>query len=176
MHDWPWLETQETIQTTPGQDSYVPGATQTPPYNGWYRTIEIRDSYARVIERWSITELDDRWNSDWAGRPRDWAIYGDKIIFRPVPDANYDILHRYIYMEPDLINDTDTPVMPMIHHFAIVELATFLALRRDRNDARAAVAFDAYEQWVNEQLKRALRRADLPGRVRVRPGGWVPGL
>ena len=173
MHDWPWLQAQETIATVAGNDTYVPGAMQVAPYNAWYRTIEIRDDAARVIERYSITELDDRWNPTYSGKPQDWAIFGDQIIFRPVPNGAYDLIHRYVYMEPDLSVSTDTPIMPAIHHFAIVELATYIACRRDRNDARAVAAEQAFEMWKTEQLKRALRRYDMPGRIRVRPGGWV---
>lgn len=173
QHDWPWMQTQETIQTVAGQDSYVPGAMQVAPYNAWYRTIEIRDDMADVTERYSITELDDRWNPNLQGKPVEWAIYADQIILRPVPSGVWNYIHRYIYMEPDLVTSTDTPVMPAMHHFAIVELATYIACRRDRNDARASAALAAYEMWKTEQLKRALRRYDLPGRIRVRPGGWM---
>ena len=173
LHDWPWLQTQEVLNTVAGTAFYVPGAAQVAPFSGWYRTIEIRDQNARVLERYSITELDDRWDPTAQGWPMEWAIYADQIHLRPIPGGVYAITHRYIYMEPDLVNSTDTPVLPTIHHFAIVELATYLALRRDRNDARAAAAEQAFEMWKTEQLNRAMRRYDVPGRIRVRPGGWL---
>lgn len=180
LFDWPWLQSAETIITVPGQDSYVPGSFQVVPYSNWYRTVELVGASppsslacTRVLERYSMTELDDRWIPFQRGSPVEWAIWADKLVLRPVPDGIYPITHRYIFAESDLVNPTDSPILPSIHHFAIVELATYVALRRDRNDARAATAEAAYMQWKTEQLSRATKRFDLPGRIRIRPGGWT---
>lgn len=171
-HDWPWLQDTETIVTVAGTDSYSPGSFNTDTFL-WHRTIELRDGVdATVLERFSITELDDRWLPTEQGKPREFAIYGDKLVLRPVPDSVYSIIHRYIRQEADLVNPTDLPTMPAAGHAAIVELATFLALRRDRNDPRAQSAEMAYTQWMN-QLQIDKRRYETPGRVRTRPGGWV---
>ncbi|HET6875847.1 MAG TPA: hypothetical protein VFH70_13760, partial [Acidimicrobiales bacterium] len=100
-HDWPWLQATETIATVSGTDTYTPGSTGAL----WHRTVELRDGIdAMVLERYSATELDDRWLPQEMGRPREFAIYGDQIILRPVPDGVYNIVHRYIRQEPDLVN------------------------------------------------------------------------
>jgi hypothetical protein len=178
MHDWPWLQATETITTVAGTDSYAPGSfNATLDQNGlpilWHRTDELRDGVdAAVLERQSVTELDDRWLPTMAGKPREWAVYGDKLIFRPVPDAVYTIVHRYVRQEGDLTAGSDTPSMPASTHAAIADLATFIALRRDRNDPRAQSAEAAFQTWM-AGLQIDKRRYKTPGRVRVRPGGWI---
>jgi hypothetical protein len=172
MHDWPWLQDVETITTVAGTDSYSPGAANADTF-AWHRTIELRDGLdATVLERFSITELDDRWQPNEQGKPREFAIYGDKIILRPVPDSVYSVIHRYLRQEADLVSGSDTPSMPAATHAAIVELATYLALRRDRNDPRAQGAQAAFASWMS-QLQIDKRRYTTPGKVRTRPGGWV---
>lgn len=178
MHDWPWLQTDETITTVAGQDSYTPGAFNTAhDANGntliWHRTDELRDGVdATVLERQSNTELDDRWRPTDMGKPREWAVYKDQIILRPVPDNVYTIVHRYVRQENDLVNTTDLPSMPASAHAAIADLATFLALRRDRNDPRAQAAEAAFNTWM-AGLQLDKKRYKTPGRVRIRPGGWT---
>lgn len=172
--DWPWLQTIETIETTSGVDTYTPGSFNTQvPLPVWSVTDDLsRNSDGRTLERQSRTELDDRWATDYMAEPAEWSIYAEKLVFRPIPDGVYAITHRYYRTELTLVADTDTPLMPVEFHPAIAELATYITLRRDRNDPRAQGAFSAYETWVTKMEKRK-RRYKTPGRVRVRPGGFV---
>lgn len=172
--DWPWLQTSETITTTQGVDTYAPGSFNTTvPLPAWTATDGLRrGDDGRTMERMSPTELDDRWDLDQQARPAEWAVYGEKLILRPTPDGVYSILHRYYRAEVELAGDTDTPLLPVEFHPAVAELATFIALRRDRNDPRAQGAETAYAQWVAKMEKRK-RRYKTPGRIRVRPGGFV---
>lgn len=174
---WPWLQQVETIVTAANQDSYTPGAAAQllDPTVQWLRTSELRvaDNESDVIEWKSPTELDDKWNFTDIGPPEDFTIFADQIILRPIPDGAYNVIHRFERIERDLINETDIPTLPAIYHEVLVEYATMLCFRRSRETERYQEAMNAYNAWVAKMRARALRRADLPGRVRVRPYGWL---
>lgn len=169
--DWPWLDATTTFTTQAGVDTY-PMSTFAP--NGdWARTHYLIVGQQRPMARFSMEELDSRWPaSTMTGQPFEWAVDTDQLVVRPVPDAAYTIKHRYLRGEPDLIGDAQSPLMPAKFHAAICELATWLALRSDREDPRAVACFQAYQQWQT-RMKDDRRRASSPNRVRIRPGGWV---
>lgn len=163
--EWPWLQASETISIVANTDTYAPNVN-------WKQTIELVDDVERVLERYSITEMNDRWRSTTTGKPRDFAIFADQIVVRPVPDSAYTFKHRYYRFEPELVNDSDSPLSPNDMHGAIVEYAAYLALRRDRENARVQEAKLAYADW-QKRMQIIKRRYLTPGRVRVRPGGLL---
>lgn len=171
---FPWLQQSEIITTVAGTDTYTPGATA-PAGVTWLRTSEIRDANqdSNVLNWQSPTELDDKWNLTMQGFPKDFTIYQDRIILRPIPDAAYTLLHRFEQTEIDLVADSDTPILPAMYHEVLIEYASYLCFRRSRETERMQEALNAYNSWVVKMRSRALRRADLPGRVRIRPGGWL---
>ena len=170
--DWPWLETSETISTVAGTDSYTPGAAA-PAGTLWLRTRTIFDDADHVVEWESRMETGDRWSNATTGKPQEFSIYGDKIIFRPVPDAVYSYNHLFQKAEVDLAADSDTPILPATYHNGIVEFASYLAFRGSRETERANLAFQGYTEELKKMKERAKRRVDLPGKVRVRRGSWI---
>lgn len=158
--DWPWLEQSESINTANGTDAYTPAGT------GWMRTISLTISGRDPMERVSIGEIDRMLGA--SGDPRFYAVYGDQLLLRPVPTSILAMKHRYVRSEPELANDSDTPLSPVSFHAAIVELAAAYGFRRANRNAEAGAAMASYEQWIGRMLARADRRSTDPG------GGQVP--
>jgi hypothetical protein len=158
-HDWPWDEASETITTVAGTDTYSVAAD-------WMRTQELKPSADYPLERRSIIDIDSEWPFGDTGRPQVYAINKGQIVLRPIPAQVDTITHRYIKTQADLTG-TDTPALPAQFHTAIVELATYIALKRSRDDARGAAALDAYQRWISK-MHRWRRRHTGPGRIRSR--------
>ena len=167
--DWPWLETSETISVLAGTDHYTPGATG----GRWLRTRWIEDDVQKVIEWYSRQQLGDRWRVTTVGKPVEFSIYADTIYLRPVPDAAYTYVHFYQQYELDLVADTDTPAMPATYHGAIVDYVCFEAFKASRESERANLAFQAFQDRLQQMKMRAKRAVDQPGKVRIRPGSWL---
>jgi hypothetical protein len=168
VQDWPWLLRRDTITTVAGttvdtNDLYSPPAD-------WLRTRQLRIANYGPLTRYEVHELEDVWPDTAQGIPQAWCADADFIRVRPFPDAVYTIRHLYVRIEPDLSSDTQSPLMPAKFHSAIVEGATWLALRSDREDVRGAAAKAEFDRWLNVMRDDA-RRGSSPGRVRVRPGG-----
>lgn len=163
-HDWPWAFTSETLALVAGTDTY--NVASNLRRSRWLR---ISDDYQ--LDRYPLNELLDRWSDADRGRPAEYAIENTSIVVRPTPDASYSAVHRYVRRETTLAADGDTPLVPIEFQPAIAELATVIALRRSRDDARAVGAQAAYDRWLNA-MRDDTRRYRAPGRVRVRPGGW----
>lgn len=162
-HDWPWLQATASISAVAGTGSYaVP--------SDWLRTRYLRiDTYQPFVLR-EIGDLEERWpDSTTRGRPDDFAIEGDAVLIRPIPDASYTITHRYVKREPDLTDDTQSPLMPASFHAAIAERAAYLGLRRSREEGRAQVCLQAYQEWQGRMVDDR-RRTQGPLRVKIRPG------
>lgn len=167
--DWPWLETSETVAIVAGTDQYTPGAVG----GSWLRTRWVEDDTQKVIEWYSRQELADRWRISTVGKPVEFSVYQDKIWLRPVPDQAYTYTHFYQKFEADLVNDSDTTLMPATYHSGLVDYATYLAFKSSRETERANLAFQSYTDRMKRMKERAKRRVDLPGKVRNRPGGWL---
>ena len=172
---WPWLQCSETIVTVANQDTYTPGAYVTNPLWDWNRTSELRvlENEADTLNWKGPSELDDKWDLDEIGPPEDFTVYQDQIIVRPIPDGVYNIVHRFERAEIDLVAETDTPALPPQFHEVLVEYGAYLCFRRSRETERMQEALNAYNAWIAKMRARSLRRADLPGRVRVRKYGWL---
>lgn len=164
-HDWPWLQASTTISAVSGTGSYsVP--------SDWLRTRYLRIDADSTMERYDIAELDDRWpDSSSTGRPSEYAVDVDAIVIRPIPDTSYTITHRYIKREPDLTDDSQSPLMPASFHAAIAELAAYLGLRSVREETRSQVCLQEYQQW-QQRMMDDRRRFTGPARIRTRPGGF----
>lgn len=158
-HDWPWDQASETITTVSGTSTYSLAAD-------WMRTREMKPSTDYALERRSMQELDDEWPFGDSGRPQVYAIEQGQVIFRPVPISVDTITHRYIKTQADLTG-TDTWRCPAQFHTAAVELATYIALKRSRDDVRGYGAEGAFERWI-AKMHRWRRRHTGAGRIRSR--------
>lgn len=169
QHPWSWLQKSETLTTAAGTETVTPAAD-------WRFTTELRNNQGRNLERYSMTDLNDRWmplgNNTTQGPPIEWAVWQSTIYLRPIPDGVYTLTHYYLRSEVDLAGDTDTPLIPDALSGAVIEYASYLAFRRERNDPRAAECLKAYQVW-EQRMQRWEQPFTTPGRVRVRPGHWL---
>ncbi len=159
---WEWLQAVETINTVAGQDLYTPAAN-------WRQSLDLRHTDDRTLNWWNPFELRTRWALIAGGEPIEWAINVNQILLRPIPDGVYPIVHTYLIMDPDLVADGDSPLVPASEHSAIIEYATYLVLRRDSENPRAQLAQQAYTTWLAQERGKRLRVV-RPYRVRVRQG------
>lgn len=162
--DWPWLEATETISTVAGTAAYTPAAN-------WTRTKALTiNQYDSLLLR-SLQEIREI-DSTVQGLPLYYCVAAEQIILRPVPDAVYAIIHDYYKIEPALVTNTDTPLMPAPYHSAIVEYAVYLAALRSGEQARMQAAQQGYANWLRRILDNR-RRSRSTMRVRVRPGSLL---
>ncbi len=169
--DWEWLQAAETITTIAGTDLYTPGGGTF--INGaagtWMRTLDIRHSDDRSMDFWDGPSLRERWALVAATEPLEWGVEVNQVILRPIPDGVYTLRHTYLVNDVDLSADGDVPLVPTSEHYAIVELATVLALRRDVQNTRVQMAQAAYDAWLTRARNKRLR-VNRPHKVRVRQG------
>lgn len=159
--DWPWLDATETLNTTKDVAFVTPGAT-------WARTRSLRIAGYGPMERFGIVELEQRWPSASDTRqPDEYAVTSERLELRAVPDAVYAVVHRFVRFQPELLQDTDSPIVPARFHPAIVELATSLVHRRMGDGAAAEACEAAYRRWLIRMTDDA-RRHSGPARVRLR--------
>ena len=157
--DWPWLGKVGSFDTVAGVGDYAPPAD-------WARTKKLKIGSDPALHRVDIDTLEDDWDPDSRGLPEAWAVFGDRIYLRPVPDAVYSVRHLYFRAEPD-IADESSPLMPARFHLAVAEVATWFCLKRSNEDARAVAAKVTYDQWEARMIDDADRYSG-PARVRVR--------
>jgi len=161
--NWPWLHNTATLTTAAGTGDY-------PPPADWARTIQLVIPSYQPLERADVGAMDSSWDATTRGKPEVWTVWGDRIFLRPVPDAAYAYTHRYYRAEPDLSADSgagSTPLMPARFHPAIVEVATWLLLRRSKEDGRAVGAKATYDEW-RARMADDRRRFSGPSKVKVR--------
>lgn len=159
--DWPWLQTSTSFNTTGGTATYTPTA-------GWNRTrVLCIDGYDPLEER-SLAEIRS-YPSTERGRPEWYAISGDTIILRPVPDGTYAVIHDYIKNETSMSAPSSEVLMPTVYQYSIVAKAVELAHLRQSRPDRAREAAEEYLAWI-ERMKDNRRRTSAPKRIRVRPG------
>lgn len=135
--DWPWLEQEGTIALTSGTASYTPPSTVT-------RTqfLAIGNDDLELRSRRDVLRFVNE-----TGRPRLYAESGDRILFAPIPDADYVLTHGYVTEENGASLDSDTFLCPARYEAllvlgAAVKLAVRLKdrelvaeLRRERKEA-----------------------------------------
>lgn len=165
VHDWPWRITQTTFPTIAGVGTYTLPANH-------LRTRTLKIAQARPMAQRNLLDLETLFYDDQAvGQPTDYALEGAELLLRAVPDAIYNVSHRYLMFEPALTQDQDEPLMPEQFQTSIVELASALAFRRIGNFEAAAVAQAAFEGWLlkmHDKVRRS-RQTVVPS---VRPGAW----
>lgn len=161
--DWPWLEATESIPTVAGTQAYTPASD-------WYRTKELF-----LVGEWDLTalsagELDARWPTPERGVPTLYAVRDGKILIAPIPDSVYTLRHTYYRSEPDLVDDSDEPLLPNQFRGRLIDMATAEAASRLRLWAvqqRYQTKDAAWERRMRDDKMRTL----APKRVRVRDNG-----
>lgn len=159
-HDWPWLETSETITTANGTSTYAVASN-------YVSTISCRIEEAAPMLQWTIDEA-DHWGVANTGTPKAYAFDGRLLRFVPTPGSVLSVKHRYLRTETALGSDSAEPLCPEPWIEAVITWTGVLCAERtnqlDQQGARKATYSDIIENLV----KRAQQQAGTTG------GGVVP--
>ena len=167
---WPWVQGTATINTVAGTAAYAVPAD-------WHLTKAL---YIPGFEPMILSNLQDVDFITVQGQPVAYVVFQDQVVLSPTPDGVYQVTHQYYKQEPNLVADTDTPLMPAEFHYAIVAYASHLAHMRSGEvdyyrgniTGKAAAAYQEYEQWL-ARMREHRRRSAAPIRPRVRAGSWI---
>jgi hypothetical protein len=151
-HSWPWLLTSETLNTVAGTATVTAGSN-------WLETESLSDVDGVIFRHTSRKDLLSIPVSN-TGRPSLYAVSNGTILLRVVPDGAYALTHWYYRMEPELISDQATPLIPVGYDDGVIEFASYLSLRHKREDARAQVAKKAYDEWLKRTSDNTLGTKD----------------
>lgn len=138
---WPFLEANDntTFSTVVGQNiidiSALGGSTP------WRNIDAVRvqsDGTANSGQDMDYLQPQDMRSretdySDYPGKPRNWTIIDQKLHLWPIPDMVYTLSIDYIIEPPDLVNPTDTPILPIPYHDVLVFGALKQIAMRERD-------------------------------------------
>lgn len=159
-HDWFWLLTNETLTTVPGTSTLAPAAT-------FLRTKSItHNDVGTPLTLREISELD---RITTAGRPILYTVENSTISVKPVPDAAYTLMHRFVRTEIVLAADGDSPLIPLEFSEGLILYATKLAFEFIHDTTKALEASKEYTAWLNRSSDNNARSRE-PFQARVRPG------
>lgn len=157
---WAWLEKEQTINTANGTSTYAVAAD--------YRaSIALLDPAGFPLEQVEAKML--RRLIGASGVPKLWDILGTNVRVAPTPTGVQALVHSYLGGETDMASDSDTLLLPVVYHRAVVEYAAYLAYRRAHNAPEAGAAKAAYDEWL------ALMRKEAPRYSKDTGGGMVVG-
>lgn len=165
--DWPWRLRQTTFSTVAGQAEYE--AATFAPDADWLRTVELKPANEGPLGLRTYTDLDHENPASRQGAPSLYTFYGATLVLSPTPDGVTSIRHRYVRVSPALTADQDTPLMPAMFRWAIVQQAASLGFQHVGQDDRAQLAEAAVDRWRLRMIDDQ-RRATGSLRVRVRAG------
>lgn len=121
MQRWPFLEAQDrTLATENGVNAYDL------PMANWRNLDAVRIERDDIQEYANLKYLDPQSFREYEHIDRDvttpyyWTFYANQLHFYPYPDGVYTVVIDYIIEPPDLVNDTDTPLLPTPYHDILV--------------------------------------------------------
>jgi hypothetical protein len=98
------------------------------------------------------SEYDARTRTDSWGEPMSYARYRGWFELTPTPDGVYSLEVFYKFGVPELVNDSDVPVIPASWHHGIVLMGRQVYYDEVGNDfTKAAYASQSFDKWVAEQ-------------------------
>lgn len=140
---WPWLRTSSDLTVTTAGTAALPADFIEAD------TLTFDDM---IVESVAFHEL-------LAGYRRyAWADDGTNVRVEPAPSASTTMTLWYYRAEPNLADDTDSPLLPANHHDLIVSWATGLGFDI-RADFDAAIRWrDRYERELTNAVKQVFRQ------------------
>lgn len=164
--DWPWLLATAAVTFTNGLAPWPADAA---------RLLELRvgvsPSWARA-QRVGLAEFLDR--SSGGGYVWTSEGGGSQMALSPVPTTSPTATVFYARVEPDLVSDTASPLIPPVHQQALIARASYHCnvARRNTEDA----ALDAAESTeAIKKMRRDPQFSSGPRRIRsaFRPQRWA---
>jgi hypothetical protein len=163
---WPWTEALDN-PTLPAGTTIV----QLPADWRASRSLAVGNPWNYEIPVVAPGDL-SRWPYNYMGPPSVWAEIGGGVQVRPLSDGVYPLIHHYYRQTPQLVLDTDMPLMPDRFSGAVVATAALLLAERENNRQKAQLYQADVTNWVN-LMRRSVRRFTGPVTPRVRPGSWL---
>jgi len=161
-YHWPWSDAVQLVTISPE----VPDIPQPDGYRATRTIFDDTNELFAVSPGDLLTYLNAH------GDPVVWCAIADAIAIRPIVGDTRALIH-YWYRRPAwLVNDEDTTPIPDQYSGTIVAKAAQLLSDRESDSTAAGRHGAEYDDSVN-RMRRDLRRATTPTRVRVRPGGWI---
>lgn len=159
--DWAWLQTTETISTVAGTRFYTPATN-------WQTTKALSIQEYDAMIYLSLQEIRN-WPDATRDVPMFYTVYQNQLYLAPTPSAVYQLRHDYLRTEPLLRDNTDTPLMPGVYHYAIIACAVHLSHLRSGDLPRAQAAQAEYASWLKRMEGQKIKTTSSL-KVRVRPG------
>lgn len=150
-------------------DLAIDAETASLPADLWgIRALHLATDPKTVLEPMTLSELRNTYSANAAGRPQNYAVSGETILFGPAPDAAYAGRLTYIQAIPALGDSQATNWLLTDHpdlylYGALHELHLLLF---DEN--RAALYDGKLRQAAGELLDSAIRRTSGGAPIRIR--------
>lgn len=166
---WQWLRVGGTW-TAPASPPDSVALTSVFGTSTVWKVTEVRlvtpGGYSPSLPRLARTALLEDW-SNTPGTPEAWAVDGGRLWLRPIPLAGSVVRSYGVGTEADLASLGDEPLMPEVHHDAIVERAASLLFRRIHDTTESTIAAANADQLVREMLAYDVPYTG-PGQIQTR--------
>lgn len=154
--DWPWLQTEVTINT-------VSGTPTSPLPTRFVRALYARIGDEELLPR-SYNEMIQYAND--TDQPRYFTGTTGLIRWVPTPNAVYAVVFGYVQNEVPLVGTTDTPLLPSPYHDYLTVKAARKMAERLRDGPLLQMLRASEAEWM-AKLKADQRRTAGLGRVRA---------
>lgn len=169
---WPFLEKQATLTLTPNQfaQSYST-ITDLLEWDAVRLSLNGDTWNLENTEPQAMRDLETDYNTS-VGTPEKWSLLAGQVHFWPAPDQPFVATVDYIYAPPDLVSDSDVPVIPAQFHDVLVLGAAETMAYRER-DIWSQYLLDSKYQAVLLKMRESflLRQRQTSSRVK-KSGYW----
>lgn len=152
---WSWLQDTQSVSTVANQQTLVVSGLTDPP-NFWGRlyptTTNLMEPEFLDPMKFNDGLTRRPYDTGWRGVPQYYTIFDDTITFYPTPDAVYTYTLYYWRGTPELVGDSDVPLIPRQWRHVLVYGALRYAAERDRNDASVIRRTAEYEKNIANMI------------------------
>lgn len=156
---WSWERTSQAYTLTPGTATILVG-TGLPNGLDSIEGIDLTtDPYRRKLE----PETEDRFKTKWLyldltnaqnqGQPAKYYYYLNSIYILPPPQVQMQFTVYYKQYLPDMVNVTDTPVLPQVFDEIVLDAALVRAHRRAHELTLAQDAQNRVDEGLADLLQ-----------------------
>lgn len=149
----------DTLPVVAGQESYP-----LPDDFSSMRRIEAYSLDGDLVAKLMPIQIDHR--TAGKGTPRYYYVWKGLLHLDPIPDSDLNLVLWYHRAQPDLVDDSDTPIIPEEFHELCVLFAVSQAKRKAGDPAYETYAID----YSNGRLDMIQKLKDMGQKERQ----WVP--